>query len=67
MPGVNIPSGLENTARPRIVPDALLDHVVDEVHVAAVDEFGLVDQLERDDDAAVAAGDLAAAAARSRS
>ncbi len=47
MPGVNSAFGLENVARPRIVPGRALDHVVDEVHVAAVLEIGFVDQPQR--------------------
>ena len=37
-----------------------VDHVVDEVHAALVVEIALVDQLERDRDAGVAAGDVLA-------
>ena len=35
-----------------------IDDVVDEVHLALVHEIGLVDQLHRDDDAALATGDF---------
>ena len=48
MPGVNRPSALANTARARIVPERAVDHVVDEIHPAAMGEILLVDQLEHD-------------------
>ena len=61
MPGVSTRSGLAEHGAAADRARRTVDHVVDEIHVAAMHEILLVEQLERDVDAALAARHLLAA------